>query len=164
MALHRALAAYSPILFLYDQKCPTRVSADISSFGLRAVLMQQHSDKQWRPVLYSYASRAITSLALNRDTSMLKWRRKPWQSPGPVKGFYTSYFLGLLFQTYFGIVESYNSEFSFKSIFLTSISAPHMHSWNLAVLEEDQRAQQHRKKFSKFIHHSQNCWRVCSSF
>ena len=49
----------TPVLSLYDQKCPTRVSADASSFGLEAVLMQQRSNNQWRPV--AYASRAMTS-------------------------------------------------------------------------------------------------------
>ena len=54
----KKLLSSTPILSLYDQKCPTRVSADASSFGLGAVLMQQHSDKQWRPV--AYASRVMT--------------------------------------------------------------------------------------------------------
>ena len=54
----KQLLSSTPILSLYDQKRPTRVSADASSFGLGAVLMQQHSDKQWRPI--AYASRAMT--------------------------------------------------------------------------------------------------------
>ena len=49
----KQLLSSTPILSLYDQKRPTRVSADASSFGLGAVLMQQHSDKQWRPIAYA---------------------------------------------------------------------------------------------------------------
>ena len=55
----KSVLSSTPVLSLYDQKRPTRVSADASSFGLGAVLMQQHSSKQWRPV--AYASRAMTS-------------------------------------------------------------------------------------------------------
>ena len=45
------------ILALYDPQAPTTVSADASSYGLGAVLLQE-SDKQWRPV--AYASRSMT--------------------------------------------------------------------------------------------------------
>ena len=55
----KSVLSSTPVLSLYDQKRPTRVSADASSFGLGAVLMQQHSNNQWRPV--AYASRAMTS-------------------------------------------------------------------------------------------------------
>ena len=46
-----------PILAHYDPELPTKVSADASSYGLRAVL-QKH--KEWRPV--SFASRAMTDV------------------------------------------------------------------------------------------------------
>ena len=42
----------------YDLDAPTKVSADASSFGLGAVLLQQ-SEKHWKPV--AYASRSLTS-------------------------------------------------------------------------------------------------------
>ena len=54
----KKLLSSTPALALYDQKCPTRISADASSFGLGAVLMQQYPNNQWRPV--AYASRAMT--------------------------------------------------------------------------------------------------------
>ena len=44
-------------LALYDSQAPTKLSADASSYGLGAVLMQQ-TDEQWRPVVY--ASRSMT--------------------------------------------------------------------------------------------------------
>lgn len=44
-------------LALYNVEAPTRVSADASSYGLGAVLMQ-HTESTWRPV--AYASRAMT--------------------------------------------------------------------------------------------------------
>ena len=45
------------LLALYDPKSPTEVSADASSFGLGAVLLQQIEGK-WKPV--AYASRSMT--------------------------------------------------------------------------------------------------------
>ena len=45
------------VLALYNPRAPTKVSADASSFGLGAVLLQQ-SDQEWRPV--AYASRSMT--------------------------------------------------------------------------------------------------------
>ena len=52
------LLTSSPILALYDVKLPTKVSADSSSYGLGAVITQEHSEG-WRPV--AYASRTLTS-------------------------------------------------------------------------------------------------------
>ena len=46
------------ILEHYDPKLPTKVSADASSYGLGAVLLQKR--KEWRPV--SFASRAMTDV------------------------------------------------------------------------------------------------------
>ena len=48
----------APILALYDPNLDTVVSADASSFGLGAVLMQKQPDASWRPVVY--ASRSLT--------------------------------------------------------------------------------------------------------
>lgn len=40
------------ILALYNLDAPTKVSADASSYGLRAVLLQQ-TESKWRPVAYA---------------------------------------------------------------------------------------------------------------
>ena len=45
------------VLCLYNPEAPTKVSADASSYGLGAILLQQ-SDSAWRPV--AYASRVMT--------------------------------------------------------------------------------------------------------
>ena len=47
------------VLALYDTKRESRISADSSSYGLGAVLLQKQSDNLWKPV--AYASRALTS-------------------------------------------------------------------------------------------------------
>ena len=47
----------APVLQHYSTSLPTKVSADASSYGLGAVLLQQHGE-DWRPVMY--ASRSMT--------------------------------------------------------------------------------------------------------
>ena len=54
----KKLLSSMSVLALYDQKCPTRVSVDASSFGLGAILVQQYPNNQWRPV--AYALRTMT--------------------------------------------------------------------------------------------------------
>ena len=46
------------VLALYDPSAPTKVSADASSFGLGAVLLQQSDLQEWKPV--AYASRSMS--------------------------------------------------------------------------------------------------------
>ena len=52
------LLTSSPILALCDANLPTKITADSSSYGLGAVITQQHPDG-WRPV--AYASRTLTN-------------------------------------------------------------------------------------------------------
>ena len=46
------------VLTLYDPEATLKVSADASTFGLGAVLLQQHGPTEWKPV--AYASRAMS--------------------------------------------------------------------------------------------------------
>jgi len=52
------LVSKTPVLALYDPKKKTKVSADSSSYGLGAVLLQMGEDETWHPVCY--ASRALS--------------------------------------------------------------------------------------------------------
>ena len=54
--IKRALTS-SPVLALYDANINTKISADSSSYGLGAVLLQEHSN-DWKPV--AYASRTLS--------------------------------------------------------------------------------------------------------
>ena len=54
--LHRSKQS-SLDLALYSPKAPTKISADASSYGLGAVLLQQIEEK-WKPV--AYASKSMT--------------------------------------------------------------------------------------------------------
>ncbi|KAJ8415430.1 hypothetical protein AAFF_G00424100 [Aldrovandia affinis] len=47
----------TPVLALYDPNKDSKVSADVSSFGLGAVLLQKWAE-EWRPV--AYASRSLS--------------------------------------------------------------------------------------------------------
>ena len=43
----------TPVLCLYNQSNPTKVSADASSYGIEAVLLQKQESGEWKPVAYS---------------------------------------------------------------------------------------------------------------
>ena len=49
----------TPVLALYDPNSALKISADASSFGLGAVLLQK-SDARWSPVAYAYRSMTPT--------------------------------------------------------------------------------------------------------
>ena len=54
----KAELSNSPVLALYNPTSDTIVSADASSYGLGAVMMQKQPDHQWKPI--AYASRSLT--------------------------------------------------------------------------------------------------------
>ena len=56
--IKQALSA-PPVLAHYSTNLPTKVSADASSYGLGAVLLQKKEGEEWRPVFY--ASRSMTA-------------------------------------------------------------------------------------------------------
>ena len=51
------------VLALYDSTAKSKVSADASSFGLGAVLLQKNKECEWKPV--AYASRSLTETERN---------------------------------------------------------------------------------------------------
>ena len=55
----RNMVSSDTILAPFDPHRPTQVSADASSYGLGAVLMQQQPSGEWKPI--SYISRALTT-------------------------------------------------------------------------------------------------------
>ena len=52
----------STVLCIYDPNAETKISADASSHGLGAVLLQKH-DSEWKPV--AYASRSLSDMEAN---------------------------------------------------------------------------------------------------
>ena len=54
----KKLITAAPVLKLFDQHCPTKISCDASMKGLGAVLEQKH-DEAWYPI--AYASRSLSS-------------------------------------------------------------------------------------------------------
>ena len=50
------------VLCIYDPNAETKISADASSHGLNAVLLQKH-DSEWKPV--AYASRSLSDTEAN---------------------------------------------------------------------------------------------------
>ena len=55
----KTILSSTPVLCLHDLLLPTVVSADASSYGLGAALLQKQTDGQWEPVAYS--SQAMSS-------------------------------------------------------------------------------------------------------
>ena len=55
----KQLLISAPVLALYHYKLPTTVASDASKYGLGAVLKQQQTDGDWRPV--AFASRALSA-------------------------------------------------------------------------------------------------------
>ena len=62
LAKAKDLLCSAPALSYYNPKLPTTGSADASSFGLGAVLLQQH-DGDWKPV--AFCSRTLTPTEVN---------------------------------------------------------------------------------------------------
>ena len=68
----------APVLQHYSTSLPTKVSADASSYGLGAVLLQQH-DTEWKPIMY--ASRSMTPTEtryaqVEKEALASTWARK----------------------------------------------------------------------------------------
>ena len=50
------------VLALYNTMASPNVSADASSYGLGAVLMQRKKDSSWRPIEYASRSMSTTEM------------------------------------------------------------------------------------------------------
>ncbi len=64
------------ILALYDLDAETKVTADASSHGLGAVLMQKQQDNTWRPVVYASRSMSPTETRyaqIEKEALALTW-------------------------------------------------------------------------------------------
>ena len=73
------------ILALYDPSSETKVSADASSVGMGAVLLQRSREGEWRPVVF--ASRSLSET----ETRYAQNEKEVWPQLGPVKNFLTTY-------------------------------------------------------------------------
>lgn len=59
-----------PGLALYDPTADAKVSADVSSYNLGAVLLQRKSDTDWRPITYASA---LSSKERRTDHNPTTW-------------------------------------------------------------------------------------------
>ena len=75
----KQLVATTPVIAYYSQRGPTIVSADASSHGVGAVLLQIQEEGRRVPIMYS--SRALT--ATEQKYSQIE--KTPWPWPGPAK-------------------------------------------------------------------------------
>ena len=73
------------ILALYDPSSETKVSADASSVGMGAVLLQRSREGEWRPVVF--ASRSLSET----EARYAQNEKEVWPQLGPVKNFLTTY-------------------------------------------------------------------------
>ena len=67
-------------LALYDVNAPTKLSADASSYGLGAVLLQE-ADKQWRPIAYASRSMSETEqryAQIEKEALTITWACEKW--------------------------------------------------------------------------------------
>ena len=77
------------VLALYDPQADTKISAESSSYGLGAVLMQRSSPQSsWKPIVY--ASRALTNTEshytqVEKETLACIWQQKNSQNTYLVK-------------------------------------------------------------------------------
>ena len=79
----------TPLLALYDPSADTKVSADASSFGLGAVILQRlESNSEWRAA--SFTSRTMTETEMR----YAQIERKHWHSHGPVRDFLCTCWVG----------------------------------------------------------------------